>query len=191
VAIVLGHLALSDIGKAAGRLKGRGQAIAGLALGYAGVVCIPFILIVAAIAIPNLLRSRMAANEASAVGSLRTINVATITYSATYSNGFPASLEMLDGAGPASCDHPALIESRLASGQRSGYYFTYVPVPSLPLSDDAKAHGCTTPGAAAYELHADPVTRGTTGQRSFFTDNTGVIRYSREGTATADCDALE
>ena len=52
---------------------GDGMAIAGLVLGYIGFAAIPFILIIAAIAIPNLLRARMAANEASAVGSLRTI----------------------------------------------------------------------------------------------------------------------
>ena len=61
---------------------GDGMAIAGLVLGYIGFAAIPFILIIAAIAIPNLLRARMAANEASAVGSLRTINVAALSYSA-------------------------------------------------------------------------------------------------------------
>src|SRR5262249_32129647 len=67
VAIILGHLSLSEIRKSAGRLKGDGMAIAGLVLGYLGIVAIPIILIVAAIAIPNLLRARQAANEASAV----------------------------------------------------------------------------------------------------------------------------
>jgi type II secretory pathway pseudopilin PulG len=56
------------------------------------LIVVAIILIIAAIAIPNLLRSRMAANEASAVGSIRTINTAAITYSATYGNGFPPGL---------------------------------------------------------------------------------------------------
>jgi ABC-type Fe3+-siderophore transport system permease subunit len=68
-AIVSGHLALSDIKRNAGRLKGQRMALAGLIMGYLGVVLIPFILIIAAIAIPNLLRSRMAANGAAAVDS--------------------------------------------------------------------------------------------------------------------------
>ena len=64
-AIVFGHLALSEIRKSAGRLKGEGIAIAGLVLGYIEIAGIPFLLIIAAIAIPNLLRARMAANESS------------------------------------------------------------------------------------------------------------------------------
>src|ERR1700751_2141309 len=60
LAVVLGHLSLSEIRKSAGRLKGQGIATVGLVLGYMGVAAIPFILIIAAIAIPNLLRAKMA-----------------------------------------------------------------------------------------------------------------------------------
>jgi Domain of unknown function (DUF4190) len=81
-AVVLGHLALSEIKKSAGRLAGHGMAMAGLILGYIGVAMVPFILIIAAIAIPNILRSKMAENEASAVGSLRTFNTAMVTHAA-------------------------------------------------------------------------------------------------------------
>ena len=69
VAVVFGHISLSRIKKSAGRLGGRGLAITGLVLGYLGIAMIPLILIIAAIAIPNLMRARIAANEASAVGS--------------------------------------------------------------------------------------------------------------------------
>src|SRR6202521_971791 len=75
-AIVFGHLALSDIRKSAGRLKGTGIAVAGLVLGYMWIAGIPIILILAAIAIPNLLRARTVANEASAVASVRTLGIA-------------------------------------------------------------------------------------------------------------------
>ena len=192
-AIILGHVSLSEIGRSAGRLKGRGMAIAGLVMGYAGLFFIPFILIVAAIAIPNLLRARQAANEATAVGSLRTIDVAAITYSSTYSNGFPPSLAAIDGAGnrSASCDAAQLIDSALASGQKDGYEFTYVPLGSQVLGDEAKKRGCTAPGSSSYEAHADPLTRGTTGERSFYTDQTGVIRFERDRPATADSAPLE
>ena len=54
------------------------------------LIVVAIILIIAAIAIPNLLRSRMAANEASAVGSIRTINTASVTFNTTYGDGFPA-----------------------------------------------------------------------------------------------------
>ena len=62
------------------------------------LIVVAIILIIAAIAIPNLLRSRMAANEASAVGSVRTINTAAITFNSTYSDGFPPSIGVLGGA---------------------------------------------------------------------------------------------
>lgn len=75
IAIILGHLSYSEIGRSLGRIRGKGLALAGLILGYLGISFIP-ILIIAAIAIPNLLRARMAANEASAVGSLRSYSYA-------------------------------------------------------------------------------------------------------------------
>jgi type IV pilus assembly protein PilA len=198
VAIILGHLSLSDIRKAGGRLTGSGLATTGLVLGYMGVAFIPVALIIAAIAIPNLLRARMAANEASAVGSVRTIETAAISYSETYSNGFPPELAALGGVGPtnASCDHSQLIDRTLASGKKSGYVFTYVALPAMedsqpPNSQQAVANGCTTRGGRSYTVNADPITRGTTGQRSFFADQSGVIRFSVEGAATADSPPLE
>jgi type IV pilus assembly protein PilA len=196
-AIILGHLSLSQIRGAAGRLKGRGMAITGLVLGYSGVFFIPVVLIVAAIAIPNLLRARMAANEASAVGALRTINTATITYAATYNNGFAPDLATLAGAasGPANCDRAQLIDPTLASGQRHGYVFQY-NLQVLDLRDGRSLvspprPGCATPGSSAYEVTADPAVRGETGFRSFFTNETGVIRQSQNGIATATSSPIE
>ncbi|MGA8144397.1 MAG: DUF4190 domain-containing protein [Candidatus Acidiferrales bacterium] len=188
-AIVLGHLSLSEIRKSAGRLTGHGMAMAGLILGYLGVAFIPIILIVAAIAIPNLLRAKTAANEASAVGSLRTIVTADVTYSSEFGNGFATSLEQLDGSGSGAgtCEHAGLVDSTLASGQRHGYIFTYSARPS----SDPPAKGCAEPGASGFTVNADPVTRGTTGMRSFYTDETGVIRVERSGPATADSETLQ
>ena len=68
------------------------------------LIVVAIILIIAAIAIPNLLRSRIAANQASAVGSLRTLNTAEITYSSTYNVGFTATLSYL--APPSRCHKP-------------------------------------------------------------------------------------
>src|SRR5579862_8248747 len=81
------------------------------------LIVVAIILIIAAIAIPNLLRSRMAANEASAVGSLRTVNTAAVTFSSTYSDGFPPSLGVLGGASgttTASCTASLLIDPVLS-----------------------------------------------------------------------------
>ncbi|HUJ40836.1 MAG TPA: prepilin-type N-terminal cleavage/methylation domain-containing protein, partial [Candidatus Acidoferrales bacterium] len=89
------------------------------------LIVVAIILIIAAIAIPNLLRSRMAANEASAVGSLRTINTACVTYSTTYGIGFPGALTSLGTSGGVSSTGAQLIDNVLAGGSKSGYTFTY------------------------------------------------------------------
>jgi type IV pilus assembly protein PilA len=177
VAIILGHLSLSDIKKSAGRLKGQGLAIAGLVLGYMGVLFVPFILIIAAIAIPNLLRARMAANEASAVSALRTYTMALANYANQCQNlGFPASPQNL-GRGNGDCDGANLVDSELAAPRtiRNGYRFLYSPGPA-----DNLGH------VVSYSITADPITENTTGSRHFFTDESGVIRMSRGEPATAD-----
>lgn len=173
-AVVLGHIALSEIKRSAGRLAGRGMALAGLILGYLGVAFVPFILIIAAIAIPNLLRSKMAANEASAVGSLRTLNTAMVTYATECPKiGYPKDLRNLGpGSGTEQCAHADLVEAQLGTALpvKHGYHFSYTA--------RVDANGLVT----GYALAADPVTPGTSGIRHFFTDESGVIRYStRDG----------
>jgi prepilin-type N-terminal cleavage/methylation domain-containing protein len=136
------------------------------------LIVVAIILIIAAIAIPNLLRSRMAANEASAVGSMRTINTACVTYSSTYGTGFPAGLANLAPANPATAAAADLIDQVLAGGTKSGYIFAYVP-------------GAVVGGVIpTYTLNADPVNAGTTGQRHFYTDQSGVIRFDPGAPAT-------
>jgi type IV pilus assembly protein PilA len=181
-AVILGHIALSDIKKSAGRLAGRGMAIAGLVLGYSGLAIIP-LLIIAAIAIPNLLRSRMVANEASAVGALRTYNTAMGTYATECPRiGYPKTLANLGASEPDAdnCAHALLVDSQLASQLpiKSGYRFFYTPEP------DAK--GVFT----KYILSADPVGPAT-GVRHFFTDETGIIRVSARGGADVNSEPLQ
>jgi prepilin-type N-terminal cleavage/methylation domain-containing protein len=128
------------------------------------LIVVAIILIIAAIAIPNLLRSRMAANEASAVGSVRTINTAEVTYASTYpAVGFTA-LASLGGAGGASTA-AGLIDAVLSAGTKSGYAFSTANI---------TAQGGIN---VTYEVLANPANRGTTGQRSFCSDQSGVIRY--------------
>jgi type IV pilus assembly protein PilA len=197
-AIILGHISLSEIRKSAGRLGGRGLATTGLVLGYIGLMIIP-IMIVAAIAIPNLLRARMAANEVAALGSLRTIETAAVVYRSKFENGFPSSLEVLGSASAseATCNHANLIDAPLASGRKNGYVFTYTPVfpdnSAAPvISPKAAAKDCTSGGASGFTVTVEPLQRGTTGMRSFFADQTGVIRFSRSGeSATADSPPLQ
>ncbi len=147
------------------------------------LIVVAIILIIAAIAIPNLLRSRMAANEASAVGSLRSLNTAAVTYSATYGNGFPPSLAAMGppSSGNPGCNNAGLVDSVLSGGTKSGYTFTYAGASALA----AAAPNCSTAGFNTYTMNADPVTRGTTGQRSFFTDESGVIRFNAIQAAAA------
>src|SRR5271156_6114872 len=88
------------------------------------LIVVAIILIIAAIAIPNLLRARIAANESSAVGSVRTIVTANVTYSSTWGTGFATSLVPLGGAAPcagATAAAACLIDPVLAAGNKSGY----------------------------------------------------------------------
>jgi type IV pilus assembly protein PilA len=184
VAIVLGHIGLSEIKKSAGRLKGDGLAIAGLVLGYLQWAALPFVLIIAAIAIPNLLRAKMAANEASAVQSLRSYNYAVETYATQCPKiGFPHSLSNLSSSrGPADCDHAHLLDQSLATDLpvKSGYRFLYQPGPVNELAQ-----------IATFELRAEPITSGTTGVRYFFVDQTGVIRVKKDGHADEASEPLQ
>jgi len=165
-AIVFGHLALSEIRKSAGRLKGEGIAMTGLVLGYMWIAGIPVILIIAAIAIPNVLRARMAANESSAVGSMRTVATAEITYATLHpGQGYTCSLSDLAEA--------QSITGPLATGQKSGYVFE--------LTDcSAGTEGATI---AKYHVVAYPVRVNQSGVRAFCSDESGVIKVDPSGSA--------
>jgi len=147
------------------------------------LIVVAIILIIAAIAIPNLLRARMAANEASAVGSVRTINTSAVTYSSTWGVQFPASMAAMAGApgGVAVCGASLLIDPLLAGATaaataKSGYWFTYVGATATPAIG-----GCT--GFQTYTVVGRPANVGQSGQRGFFSDQSGVIRYTTDGSA--------
>jgi type IV pilus assembly protein PilA len=130
------------------------------------LIVVAIILIIAAIAIPNLLRSKMAANEASAVGSLRTLNTASVAYSTTYGT-YPPGLANLGPASSPSSTTADLVDSVLASGTKSGYTFTW----------------SAGTGNMSYSITGAPSTAGVTGQRYFFTNQSGVIRANTAGAA--------
>ena len=136
------------------------------------LIVVAIILIIAAIAIPNLLRSRMAANEASAVGSIRTINTAEVTYSTTYPSVGFATLAQLGGAAgtcatTATSALACLVDDTLAAGVKSGYTFVATTSGTQPF--------------VSYTATGVPTVVGQSGQRGFFSDQSGVIRYDAAG----------
>ena len=146
------------------------------------LIVVAIILIIAAIAIPNLLRARMAANESSAVGTLRSINTANATYETLYNYSFANGLPTLGGATVAAgvvapCTSANLIDNVLSASNtptKSGYNFNYVG--ANPNTADTVCTSDTT-----YTITAVPVTIGGTGNRSFFTDQSGIIRQDPTG----------
>ncbi len=140
------------------------------------LIVVAIILIIAAIAIPNLLRSRIAANQASAVGSLRTINTAEITYASTYNAGYSALLADLQppASGNPTATAAGLIDSVLANGAKSGYTFLYTSTIVAPSTT-----------RDTYTLNANPTNPGTTGTNYYFTNESGVIRQNSAGAASA------
>lgn len=126
-------------------------------LGWAAAVAAGVVLL--AISVPNMLRSRMAANEASSVGSLRAINAAAETYNEKYGH-YPRSLKELgpSPSGQASEDGAGLIDGVLAQGEKSGYRFSYEPAPG-----------------SGYRVDAEPQQAGSSGMRHFSTGQNGVL----------------
>ena len=149
------------------------------------LIVVAIILIIAAIAIPNLLRSKLTADQASAVANLRTISTAAVSYWVTYSNGYPATLGTLGGlqGSTATCNQAILIDEVIATvpSQKSGYQFAYSGdqgnVSSVPA-------GCT-PGFVGYLATAAPIVMGLTGDISYCTNEPGVIHFDTTGAVAA------
>ena len=138
------------------------------------LIVVAIILIIAAIAIPNLMRSKMAANQSSAVGSLRTINTAMVTYSVNYpSTGYATALLNLGGAQPctAAAATACLIDNVLATATKSGYKYAA-----------AGAAGTGTTVLITYTSLASPLALNQSGTNSYCSDQSGVI-YWLAGTA--------
>jgi type IV pilus assembly protein PilA len=147
------------------------------------LIVVAIILIIAAIAIPNLLRARMAANESSAVGSVRSINTAEVMYNTTYPlTGFAATLPILGspaGVCTPSSTTACLIDSVLSKGVKSGYTFT---------------SGATGgPPAVSYFVNGAPTTLNQTGIRAFCSFEDAVVRADPAGvgaTTASTCAAF-
>lgn len=148
------------------------------------LIVVAIILIIVAIAIPNLIRSRIAANEASAVENLRTITTASVVYNSTWSNGYPPTLDALGGlsSNPPTCDLAILVDQTVTSPpyQKSGYTMGYVGMDGVYTPTPP---GCSAPGFLGYLATATPISTGVTGQRSFCSTEPAIIHFDITGTA--------
>jgi prepilin-type N-terminal cleavage/methylation domain-containing protein len=153
------------------------------------LIVVAIILIIAAIAIPNLLRAKISANEASAVGSMRTIVTGEISYAAagwtngTQPIGYSVNLSDLGGTGgcnppssTATClIDPVVANASVATAAKSGYWFTYTQ----------------TNAGQGFTLTGQPAAVGQTGVRYFFADGSGVIRFNPSVAATSADNPLQ
>lgn len=139
------------------------------------LIVVAIILIIAALAVPSFLRSKIAANESAAAAAVRIITSAQISYSSAYpSVGFSSSLVALGGT---SCTPPdptsaCIIDSPLAAGQRSGYNFVLANVSGTP--------------ATSYNVIATPYSYNSSGVRYFCANEDSLLRYSFAVISTCD-----
>lgn len=173
-AVILGHLSRKSIRESMGRLKGDGMALAGLIMGYISIAAIPMILIIAAIAIPNLLRAKMSANTSAAASVVRTVNTSQVTYSSTYpAKGYARDLATLGPDSSSQCStpsetHACLIDGVLANANiKNGFRFSMNAV-------------CGSDGVCTdYVLLATPV-NASTGTQNFCSTADAVVRSNRQ-----------
>lgn len=136
------------------------------------LIVVAIILIIAAIAIPNYLRSRMVANEAATVSNMRYITTAEASYSTAYGIGYSAALKDLGGTAgtPVAA---GLLDNVLAAGVKNGFNYIYAP-----LFPDALGH------FSSYSINGNPISFGSTGGRYFYVDQTCVIRQNTAAPAS-------
>lgn len=139
------------------------------------LIVVAIILVIAAMSIPNLIRSKMSANEASAVSALRTINTAQTTYAIAYPDvGYADALTKLaaaSGGGPVTSNNAGLLDWVLGCATqpctKSGYQFAIINATGTPVS--------------AYQVTAIPQTPGQTGRRGFCSDQVPKMQYDPNG----------
>jgi len=148
------------------------------------LIVVAIILIIAAIAIPNLLRARIAANESSAVSSIRTMNTSMVTYQSTYPTvGYAASIPVLGPSASTGCTTPAstnaclidwvVAQATAAGSPKSGYYFS-------------ETVGNAVAGIqVGYTLDGLPASVNQTGVRGFCSNEDAVIRFTAVGSAVS------
>jgi len=134
------------------------------------MIVITIISIIAAIAIPNLIRSRMSANEGAAIGTMRTLSSAQQQFQAGSVLPFPSGMgQYAASVAQLAAQLPPFLDSALATGQKQGYAFTTV--------------GGGIDGAPAYTANGDPLIWNSSGSRAFYTDQNGLITFNSGGAA--------
>jgi hypothetical protein len=167
-AVILGHLALSDIKRSVGRLTGQGLAVAGLVMGYIGIAFAALFFIAVGIGVRNAMRQNVSANELASIQTMKKYNEALKAYAEKCpQQGYPAALASL-GPGSGDCTRANLLDAgqTMARPVKLGYQFAYSP-------GEAGAERVTV-----FALVASPVQPGITGKRYFFLDEGGVIRQA-------------
>jgi len=157
------------------------------------LIVVAIILIIVAIALPNLLKARMSANEAAAAENLRSITTAAVVYNSTWNNGYPPTFASFGGPGgnSSTCDFAQLVDTTLTNtpNQKAGYQYAY----TVFGNPTVVAPTCSAPGYFQYVVTAVPITIGFTGNRSFCSDQPGVIHFDATGAQAATptaCEAL-
>ncbi len=125
------------------------------------------IIIIVAIAVPNLLRTRTSANEAGATAGMRTISTGEAAYQATGIEAIPGGLNRYGTLTSLGTGEAPFIDPALASGLKEGYTFE-----AIPYDDGQVPH---------YAARAIPVLQNETGNKSYFVDETGVLRFTSDG----------
>jgi prepilin-type N-terminal cleavage/methylation domain-containing protein len=134
------------------------------------LIVVAIILIIAAIAIPSFLQSRMAANEAASVAACRKIVTAQVVYATTYGIGYSERLSDLAPAAPGASPTSTaagLLDDILTAGAKHGYRFSYTGI-------DSNGDGIRE----AFTINANPLNPGASGRRYFYTDQSGVVRVN-------------
>jgi len=149
------------------------------------LIVVAIILIICAIAIPNILHARMAANQAAAAANIRSITTAALAYQSLYQNGYPPSLAVLGGTDPATCNGAELVDDIVATPpyQKSGYTYTYA---GQDGNLTTPAAGCGAAGFNGYFIGATPVQVSVSGQESFCSYTPGVIHFDNSGAPVPD-----
>jgi hypothetical protein len=174
VAVIFGHLSLSEIRKSAGRLTGRGLATTGLVFGYGGVALGIVWLVLIGVSIPSAMRAQKAQSTrvnsllrgSSAVSVVRAVNTAEIAYAQAHpASGYTCSLDELSETWG--------LKSELSSGKQNGYAF--------------ELNGCAAKSAGGpitkYRVIAYPLVVKTTGRPAYCSNESDAIRMSRRGSA--------
>lgn len=141
------------------------------------LIVVAIVLILAAIAIPDFLKGKMAANQASAVETLRSITAAEVMYSNNFGQGYSGTLQDLKP--PAAGSQPSmtaadLVDSVVATGVKSGYTFLYTAA-----NPDSKGY------YRGFSVQANPLRPDVTGNVYYYTDQANVIRQKNSAPATS------